>query len=75
MNKFSTNGISTTEAAARLGVKPETVRRWCEAGFGIRLGGRWRVSENRIPEIERNLSDSGTGMPLCRAPNAPRAAD
>jgi hypothetical protein len=46
-----------------------TVRRWCrEEGFGFRLGGRWRISENRVAEIERNLSDGGTGMPSCRAP-------
>ncbi|MCK1326128.1 helix-turn-helix domain-containing protein [Bradyrhizobium sp. 156] len=66
--KSLTSGISTTKAAARLGVTPQTVRRWCETGFGFRLGGRWRISENRIAEIERSLSNAGTGMPPFRAP-------
>jgi Helix-turn-helix domain len=64
--ELSTSGISTTKAAKRLNVTPATVRRWCEtSGFGIRLMGRWRIPENRIAEIERNLSDAG--MPSCRA--------
>ncbi len=66
--ELSTSGISTTKAAKRLDVTPATVRRWCEtSGFGVRLMGRWRIPENRIAEIERNLSNTGTGMPSCRA--------
>ena len=68
MTELSTIGISTTKAAKRLGVTEQTVRRWCETSdFGIRLMGRWRIPENRIAEIERNLSNVGTGMPSCRA--------
>ncbi len=65
--KSTLSTISTGEAAARLGVTPETVRRWCEAGFGVRLAGRWRIAETRVAEIERNLVACGTGMPTCGA--------
>ena len=68
MDSSTKRGIPTTKVAARLGVTPATVRRWCKAGFGFRLGGHWRVSENRISEIERNLSAGGTGMPSCPTP-------
>lgn len=61
---MESSSITTTQAAARLGVTTATIRRWCEAsGFGIRLMGRWRIPENRIAEIERNLVACGTGMP------------
>jgi excisionase family DNA binding protein len=58
--KISTT-ITTKEAAARLGVHQETVRRWCKkSGFGIRFpGGRYRIPENRIAEIERDLLACG----------------
>ncbi|SCB48414.1 hypothetical protein GA0061098_101334 [Bradyrhizobium shewense] len=66
--KSLASGISTTKAAARLGVTAADGAARCETGFGFRLGGRWRISENRIAEIERALSNAGTGMPPFRAP-------
>jgi excisionase family DNA binding protein len=63
--------VSTTEAAARLGVTSQTIRRWCETGgFGVRLAGRWRISENRIAEIEQNLVACSSGMPSCGTASA-----
>lgn len=53
--------ITTGEAAKRLGVKPPTIRRWCEqSGFGFRVGGHYRVLEARVAEIERRLLACGT---------------
>jgi hypothetical protein len=66
MMKSSVSTVSTTEAAARLGVTTQTIRRWCESGFGVRLAGRWRVPADRIAEVEQNLLACGTGMPSLR---------
>jgi predicted site-specific integrase-resolvase len=60
MNSKSKNGVTIGEAASRLGVAPATMRRWCKAGFGFRLGGHWRVFAHRVAELERNLS-AGAG--------------
>jgi hypothetical protein len=64
-NSKSKNGVTIAEGAARLGVAQATMRRWAKQhGFGFRLGGRWRVFEGRIAEIERHLSaDAGAIAP------------
>jgi hypothetical protein len=37
--------LTVPKAAAKYGVDPRTMRRWCEGGFiGIRVGGCYRVS-------------------------------
>jgi excisionase family DNA binding protein len=53
-------GIGTTEAAIRLDVTEQTVRKWCAEGFGVRIGGRWRIREDRVNELEDKLSSAGT---------------
>jgi excisionase family DNA binding protein len=55
--------ISTSEAADRLDVTGSTIRRWCEQeNFGVRLGGRWRIPETKIAEIESNLRGDGSAV-------------
>jgi hypothetical protein len=57
--------LSPGEAATRLQqaglpITPTSVRRWCQDdGFGIRLMGRWRISDERIAELEEKLQDAG----------------
>lgn len=67
--------ISTAEAAARLTkagapVTGSSIRRWCaEESFAVRIGGRWRIPERNVVEIERKLvaaNDDGPVLP-CRA--------
>ena len=49
--------LLTTEAfAKRLGIHPDTVRRWLRAGkvHGVRLGGTrlgWRIPESEIKKL------------------------
>jgi capsular exopolysaccharide synthesis family protein len=47
--------LSLAEAAIHLGVKEETVRRWCEAGRipGIKTGSRWKV---RLEDLEEYIT-------------------
>jgi excisionase family DNA binding protein len=52
-------GIGTTEAAVRLDVTEQTVRKWCAEGFGIRVGGRWRIREDLVEELENKLRGAG----------------
>jgi hypothetical protein len=56
-------GIGTTEAVIRLDVTEQTVRKWCAEGFGVRIGGRWRIREDRVEEIENLLCGGGSGEP------------
>jgi hypothetical protein len=73
MKNFQT--ISTDEATVRLNeagvpVTASTIRRWCaEEGFAVRIGGRWRIPERNVVEVERKLiaaNDDGLVLP-CRA--------
>lgn len=50
--------ISTSEAARRLGVTPQCVRRWAKDGFAIRLKGRWRVPIAAVEKIETDLAEA-----------------
>lgn len=48
----SQSTLSLAEAAIHLGVKEETVRRWCETGRipGIKTGSRWKVRMEDLDE-------------------------
>ncbi|MDM8528602.1 excisionase family DNA-binding protein [Anaerolineales bacterium HSG24] len=47
--------LTLAEAAIHLGVKEETVRRWCETGRiqGIKTGSRWKV---RLEDLEEYIT-------------------
>jgi excisionase family DNA binding protein len=47
--------ITTGEAAKRLGVTSECVRRWCAEGMGFYFAGKWRVPEAIVAEMQRSL--------------------
>jgi hypothetical protein len=41
--------LDTTSASARFGYPQDSIRRWCrEEGIGVRSGGRWLVSVQRL---------------------------
>lgn len=48
------NLATLNEIAPRLGVSPNTLRRWCREGLGgsyppaRRLGGRWKIDRDRL---------------------------
>lgn len=44
---------TTSEVASKLKVHVETVKRWLRNGDmeGIRIGGRWRISEDAVQKF------------------------
>ncbi len=53
--KKSQSTLTLAEAAVHLGVKEETVRRWCETGRipGIKTGNRWKV---RLEDLDEYIT-------------------
>ena len=53
--------LTVSEAAAILGMTPETIRHWCHKyGFGVRLapGSHWRIPADRInnpPQVSEEV--------------------
>jgi excisionase family DNA binding protein len=66
-HNMSLSIVTVAEAAQRLGVHQETVRRWCrKTGFGIRFpGGRYKIPEAKIVQLEQDLAACVTqqGLP------------
>ncbi|MDM8532220.1 excisionase family DNA-binding protein [Anaerolineales bacterium HSG25] len=70
--------LTLSEAAIHLGVKEETVRRWCETGRiqGIKTGSRWKV---RLEDLEEyitfyKLNNRGVEKVLKKQPIAQNGA-
>ena len=63
--------LRMSEVAARLGVTPQTVRRYCDAGRFpvVRLPGSW---ERRVPEasIDKVVADLRKAASACPEPMA-----
>ena len=51
---MANNYLSPEEAAARLGIKPDTVRKWCREGKlpCVKLGRLWRIRESDFSKLE-----------------------
>lgn len=65
------NLATLNEIAPRLGVSPNTLRRWCREGLGgsyppaRRLGGRWKIDRDRlgawVSEVSVRAGDDSRG--------------
>lgn len=68
--------FSLAEAAARVGVKPETIRKWVRAGLlapipgSLRICGHHRYDERDLTRVESDMSKRGRGRTRRREPAA-----
>ncbi|MCP4763004.1 MAG: helix-turn-helix domain-containing protein [archaeon] len=46
------NFIDVTPAMEKAGVSRPTLIRWCmDLGIGLKIGGRWKVNEDKLDEV------------------------